>query len=178
MNSRLFKILKTSIQSGIFFSVSYSAFWFISNDSSVNRFIINIISAFVGWTVLCSLFLLWTNYKYSKIEKDFANQGINIIYSVMANHVLNGEAIGGNLFLAEDRIIFRSHGVSIQKSNFEILLSDIVSIEKYKVSGMFGNGLKILQNSKTDNFVIGTPTGADRKELLKVLKEKTSLICN
>ena len=171
MNSKHIKIIKTSVQSGVFFSVLYSGFWFLYKESSIKLFLFNLIATFICWTFLVFFFLLWTNHKSSKLERTLTEQGINIIYSGMANHVLNGESIGGHIFLTDDKIIFKGHGISLQKDEFEILLSDITTIETYKVAGMFGNGIKVVQQSKTDSFVIGSPSGGDRKELLNILSK-------
>ena len=78
-----------------------------------------------------------------------------VIYSGMANHFLNAESVGGNLFLYSDRLYFKSHAVNIQVHDLTIELNQIKNVSYYNTLGLIPNGLAVnLHNGKTEKFVL------------------------
>ena len=78
-----------------------------------------------------------------------------VIYSGMANHFLNAEGVGGNLFLYSDRLYFKSHAVNIQVHDLTIELNQIKNVSFYNTFGLVPNGLAVnLHNGKTEKFVL------------------------
>ncbi|MEO6333707.1 MAG: GRAM domain-containing protein [Pyrinomonadaceae bacterium] len=72
-----------------------------------------------------------------------------------ANHFLNGEGVGGWLYLTEKRLLFRSHSVNIQTHELEIRLDDIEILTKAKSLGLIPNQLHVrLNDGTTERFVL------------------------
>jgi hypothetical protein len=84
-----------------------------------------------------------------------------------ANHFLNGEAVGGWIYLSDSRFFFKSHSSNIQNHEFIISISEIIEVESSKTLGIFSNGLKLtLKNQKVEKFVVN-----DSKSWVKTIKE-------
>ena len=78
-----------------------------------------------------------------------------IIYSGKANYFLNGEAVGGKLYLLSDRLEFKSHSFNVQNYAQKIPLSEVQEVGFYNVIGIMPTGLSItLIDGKTEKFVI------------------------
>ncbi len=93
--------------------------------------------------------------KLVKKQTQIELYGKAVIRSGGANHFLNGEAVGGKLYLLDDSIIFKSHSFNLQNHGQEILLEKIVDIEFYNTLGIMPNGLKILTtNGVSEKFVL------------------------
>ncbi len=83
------------------------------------------------------------------------NDGETVIYSGRANHFLNGEAVGGKLYLLANRLQFQSHGFNIQNHGLVVELSQIQEVGFYNVYGLVPNGLVITtSNGQTEKFVV------------------------
>ena len=82
-------------------------------------------------------------------------QNDTIAYSGKANHFLNGESVGGNLMLYQDKIQFKSHSLNIQNHVLEIQLSQVQEVIFYKTLGLVPNGLALkLHEGKTEKFIV------------------------
>lgn len=78
-----------------------------------------------------------------------------IVYSGKANHFLNGESVGGNLYLFRHKIQFKSHSLNIQTHVLDIELSQIKEVTFYNTLGLVPNGLALnLNEGKTEKFVV------------------------
>jgi len=78
-----------------------------------------------------------------------------IVYSGKANHFLNGESVGGNLYLFQHKIQFKSHSLNIQTHVLDIELSRIKEVTFYNTLGLVPNGLALkLHEGKTEKFVV------------------------
>jgi phosphate/sulfate permease len=83
--------------------------------------------------------------------------GEKIICSAKANHFLNGEAVGGKLYLLADRLEFKSHRFNAQNHVQKITLREVQKVSFYNVLGIVPNGLSItLTNGKTEKYVISS----------------------
>lgn len=96
------------------------------------------------------------NSKIIKRQTQIANlEGVEIIRSDGANHFKNGEAVGGKLYLMEDKLQFQSHKFNIQNHGLEIPLEQISKIRFFKTLGLVANGLEIqTSDGKIEKFVI------------------------
>lgn len=108
------------------------------------------------------MFIFMTLISYFKMFAHINNNEINfqelknIIYSGRANHYLNGIAVGGNLYLTDNQLIFQTNILNLlQKHECIINLKDITFIEFEKTLGMVNNGLLIrTENGLNEQFVV------------------------
>ncbi|MBA3683449.1 MAG: hypothetical protein H0W73_20130 [Bacteroidetes bacterium] len=78
-----------------------------------------------------------------------------IIRSGGANHFINGEAVGGKLYLLKDKLQFQSHGFNIQNHGQIIDHEQIKEVSFYNTLGIIPNGLTIITRSgQTEKFVV------------------------
>jgi hypothetical protein len=82
--------------------------------------------------------------------------GKPIIRSGGANHFINGEAVGGKLYLLADKLQFQSHGFNIQNHGQIIGIEQIKEVSFYNTLGLVPNGLAITTlDGQTEKFVVG-----------------------
>jgi|SRR6185437_103243 len=82
--------------------------------------------------------------------------GETIIYSGRANHFLNGIAVGGKLYLLNDKLQFQSHSFNLQNEGLVIELKQIQKATFYNILGLIPTGLAIsTTDERTENFVVG-----------------------
>ncbi|WP_223442294.1 GRAM domain-containing protein [Polaribacter litorisediminis] len=74
---------------------------------------------------------------------------------IFANIFRGLEGVGGKIFLTNERLIFKSHSLNIQKGQTNIKYSDIVEVEKRKTMKTVDNGIKVITKEKKEYcFVI------------------------
>jgi len=79
----------------------------------------------------------------------------NALYTGVANHFKNGEAVGGKMALFKNELYFKSHRFNIQNHELQIPLSTITEVNPYKIAGAFNTGLKIkTSDGSTEKFVV------------------------
>jgi hypothetical protein len=100
---------------------------------------------------------LFVTSKTVKRQTQIKNlEGKTVIHSGGANHFLNGEAVGGKLYLLTDRLEFKSHNFNIQNHQFEIDLRQIKDIRFFNTLGLVPNGLEIHTiDGRIEKFVVG-----------------------
>ncbi len=142
--------IRNSILSGIAFGFLFGLFLAIKfnlNDALIAGPISGIVFGFAAYRFVSS--------KIVKRQTQIELNGKTIIRSGGANHFLNGEAVGGKLYLLDDRIVFKSHNFNLQNHGKEILLDNIASIEFYNTLGIMPTGLEILtKESQSEKFVL------------------------
>jgi hypothetical protein len=74
-----------------------------------------------------------------------------IIKSGAANHFKNAEAVGGRLYLLNDRLTFKSHKLNLQNHELEIPLSHITQISTFNSLGIIPNGI-LIKTIDNQNF--------------------------
>ena len=78
-----------------------------------------------------------------------------IIHSGGANHFINGEAVGGKLYLLTDKLQFQSHNFNFQNHGQTIDLNQIKEISFYNTLRLIPNGLAITTlDGQTEKFVV------------------------
>jgi hypothetical protein len=100
---------------------------------------------------------LFVTSKMVKRQTEIKNiEGKTVIHSGGANHFLNGEAVGGKLYLLTDRLEFKSHNFNIQNHEFAIDLKQIKYIQFFNTLGLIPNGLEIhTMDGRIEKFVVG-----------------------
>jgi hypothetical protein len=107
--------------------------------------------------------------RQTQIENSAGNP---IIHSGGANHFLNGEGVGGKLYLMADKLQFQSHGFNIQNHGQILGIEQIKEVRFFNTLGLIPNGLSILTSEgKTEKFVVNN-RGLWKKEIEKLIINK------
>lgn len=91
--------------------------------------------------IILSAFVEWQRKKMESPSGNF--EGEEILFQGPANHFLNRESRGGFLTLTPTRLAFRSHGMNVQNSNFDVLTSEIEKAWPARSLGIIPNGLRV-----------------------------------
>ena len=84
----------------------------------------------------------------------------SVIYSGAANHFLNGESVGGKLFLTNNQLRFKSHKFNIQNHEMQLDIHDIKEVRFYNMLGVIRNMLEVeTNNGNTERFVVNNRAG-------------------
>ena len=102
---------------------------------------------------------------YLKGDPHKSNMG-KIIAKGPANLMTTFEAVGGQLLLIDEKLIFDAHLLNFQRMKTEIRLDQINKIETFKTFFTFQNGLKISTEDKSYRFVV-----KDRNLWKEIIKE-------
>jgi hypothetical protein len=87
---------------------------------------------------------------------------------IFANLFRGIEGVGGKIFLTNDRLIFKSHSLNIQKGQTNIDYSEISSVGRRKTMKIINNGMKILTNKGQEYcFVVN-----DRESQIQKISSK------
>jgi hypothetical protein len=86
----------------------------------------------------------------------------------LANHYMGIEAVGGKLFLTNQKLRFKSHSINIQVHEMEIPLDQIVRIEKASGLLAFKQINIFLKDGSVEKFVVN-----NREEWINtIIKQK------
>ncbi len=103
-------------------------------------------------------FMLYFFSKSKKVNNQTKLEGVNeadIVYAGAANHFIKREAVGGKLYLLNDRLIFKSHNLNIQNHSFSIQIDNINELIFFSPLGIVKNGLQIsLKDGTIEKFVV------------------------
>jgi hypothetical protein len=100
------------------------------------------------------MYLLYNSSWFQRKTAIMANNG-PVLYTGGANHFLNGEAVGGKLYLLRDKLWFRSHNLNIQNHELQLDVHHIKAINLYNIAGIIPTGIQVaLDNGKTEKFVV------------------------
>ncbi|EAQ42966.1 GRAM domain-containing protein [Polaribacter sp. MED152] len=162
---------KQRISSMFFTSIIYGAVLFLFDR---NQNINSIIFQAIFFGVLFVLIFPWAmkkmlSKKVNNIKPDLLNNE-TVEEEIFANLFRGIEGVGGKIFLTNERLIFKSHSLNIQKGQTDINYSDIVSVDKRKTAKLIYNGIRIItkQGVKYD-FVVN-----DRNIELQKIQQKLS----
>jgi len=91
--------------------------------------------------------------RFAQARPDFT--GEQLLHDGPANHFLNGEGVGGWLFLTKERLLFRSHRFNFQRHELSMPLEDIAEVQPVRTAKVFPNGLRCVTHSgRDDRFVV------------------------
>ena len=91
--------------------------------------------------------------RFARARPEFS--GEQLLHDGPANHFLNGEGVGGWLFLTQERLLFRSHQINIQPHELSVTLAEIAEVQPVRTAKVFPNGLRLVTRSrKEDRFVV------------------------
>lgn len=153
--------LVMAILSGIVFAGTLACMDYIIKGELASIYKYTFQGIFFGLVMAFGLPLFTRKFgnKYaSKPGKDIVpqlNQDENIDIQGPANIFRGMEAVGGKLFLTNQKIIFKSHKINIQRGQTDIKYSDIAKIEKRKTAKWLDNGIRIsIHDDKKYDFVV------------------------
>lgn len=90
---------------------------------------------------------------------------------IFANLFRGIEGVGGKIFLTNNRLIFKSHSLNIQKGQTNIDYSIIHSVSKRKTAKLIDNGIKVAtKDGKEYDFVVD-----ERDDVLKKIQDRIPL---
>jgi hypothetical protein len=160
---------KQKITSMVSTAIIYGIVLFLfDRDQNINSILFQ--SVFFG--VLFVLIFPWAMKKMigkriDNIQPELLNDEI-IEEEIFANLFRGLEGVGGKIFLTNQRLVFKSHSLNIQKGQTNIVYLDIDSIHKRKTAKLVDNGIKIITKEGTEyNFVVN-----DRDAVLKKIQQK------
>ncbi len=160
---------KQKITSMVSTAIIYGIVLFLfDRDQNINSILFQ--SVFFG--VLFVLIFPWAMKKMigkriDNIQPELLNDEI-IEEEIFANLFRGLEGVGGKIFLTNQRLVFKSHSLNIQKGQTNIIYLDIDSIHKRKTAKLVDNGIKIITKEGTEyNFVVN-----DRDAVLKKIQQK------
>jgi len=143
--------IRNSILAGLAFGLLLGLFFAIRFDTHY-ALIAGPISGLAFGTILYFFVTSKTVKRQTQIEN---LDGKPIIRSGGANHFINGEAVGGKLYLLTDKLQFQSHSFNIQNHGQIIDLEQIKEVSFYNTLGLIPNGLAVTTLSgQTEKFVV------------------------
>jgi len=100
------------------------------------------------------VFAEYQSRNFEKNKKQITG-GRNVLKKRPANHVMNGESVGGYLFLLDESIIFKSHKINVNRHQLILPLEEITDIKPSLTLGLVPNGMKITTSGgEVEQFVI------------------------
>jgi hypothetical protein len=157
--------IRNSILAGLAFGLLFGLFLAFRYDINY-ALIAGPISGLIFGAVLYFFVTSKTVKRQTQIE-NIDNKAI--IHSGGANHFINGEAVGGKLYLLIDKLQFQSHGFNIQNHGLTIDIEQIKEVSVYNTLGLVPNGLAIttLGGQKEKFVVSGRRLWKEKIEKLK-----------
>ena len=115
----------------------------------------------------------FVNYQKKKFQMEAPSlPGEDIVKQGGANHFKSYEAVGGWIYLTDQRLLFRSHSMNVQRHELTIPLQEISEAKPCMTFGIIPNGLEIKTiDGKTERFVV-----EDRKDWAKKIQERRGLM--
>jgi hypothetical protein len=108
----------------------------------------------IGAAVIAGAVILLAAILPRKIKLTSSTDG-SLVYSGGANHFLNGESVGGKLFLTNNQLHFKSHKFNIQNHEMQLDIHDIKEVRFYNMLGFIRNMLEVeTTNGVTEKFVV------------------------
>jgi len=143
--------IKNSILAGIVFGFLFGIFLTIRYGFQY-ALIASPISGFAFGIILYFFVTSKTVKKQTQIAN--VDEGA-IIFSGGANHLKNGEGVGGKLYLLTDKLQFKSHSFNIQSHELVIDIGKIKEVRTYNILGLIPTGLEIITTEgQSEKFVV------------------------
>ncbi len=157
------KFLKMMLLTGIPFGLFMGIFWsFLYGAKS------GVAMGIVAGVLFGALMGAFAGYQKKKFEMERPSfAGEDLVKEGGANHFSNIEAVGGWIYLTDQRLLFRSHSRNVQRHELSIPLQKISEATPCRTFGIIPNGLKIKTiDGNTEKFVV-----EDRKDWVKKILE-------
>ncbi len=154
---------------GLTAGLSYGAFRYLFDMQNLERAAISalVFALFFGFGY--PAFLSWfTNRQLAKIKDPELEANEVILFRDAASIYKNKwVAVGGKLFITNQRLIFIPTKANFNKGNVEIKRANIMQITKRKSGGIVNNGMKLSYLDGSEHiFILNS-----RDEIVKMLQE-------
>lgn len=147
MNSFFSHFLKTGLPFGVIMGVVFSLIY-----DWVTGTIAGILCG-ISFGIAIAVFVGLQEKKFTKDRPLKPDE--ELIKEGGANHFLNGEAVGGWIYLTSSRLFFKSHGSNIQNHELSVPIYEIDYAEKANTFGIIPNQLKLtLRDGQVLKFVV------------------------
>jgi hypothetical protein len=157
------KFLKVTLLTGIFCGLFMGISWSFLYGSKSGVVMGSIAGILFG--VSMGVFV---NHEKKKFEMERPLfPGEDLVKEGGANHCRNIEAVGGWIYLTDQKLLFRSHSINVQRHELSIPLRNISEAKPCMTFGIIPNGLEIKTiDGKAEKFVV-----EDRKDWAKKIRE-------
>lgn len=158
------------LTNGIIFTLILSLTHYLLDGEAINWYKIALQGIFFG-VLMAVLF----PFLFGKLAKNLSNsiypdlgEGEMVETEGSANLFRGAEAVGGKLFLTNERVIFKSHKLNINTGQSGFTYEEISDISSRKTARLVDNGLRLtLVDGRAYDFVV-----ANRETWLDKLQEK------
>lgn len=142
---------RSALVSGVIFAGLMAVFY--SFQYGVLRGVLE--GAAVGLVYGIAMYFVINSGWFKKKTAIEIDNGEPVVMDGGANHFLNGEAVGGKLYLTHDQLRFKSHKFNIQNHELLMNVHDIKQVGFYNIAGIIRNGIQVTMNTgKTEKFVV------------------------
>lgn len=157
--------IKTKLRTGLGFGGAMALFYITQNllsreagsgRSTVGIILAGLLAGLITGLVFVVLMQWFAKSKMGTKGIQFELEvGEEVVFQTPANHNKGLEAVGGQLLLTNQRLVFKSHKVNIQNHELSLNRGEIIGASRFKSFGMVNNGLKvILSNGSEEKFVV------------------------
>jgi GRAM domain len=148
------RFAKTFLATSIPFGICMSVFWALIAHWPLAITLIAALLAGCLFGLAMAAFL--ASSKVQQSARPAFHPHEQIIKAGPANHFMGHEAVGGWLFLTDQRLVFKSHNFNLQNHELALALTDIVWVQPRRTAGIIPNGLQVqTQQGATERFVVG-----------------------
>jgi hypothetical protein len=163
------KFIKMMLLTGIPFGFFMGMFWSFQYGWKAGVVMGSVSGLLFG--VLMSAFAGYQRKKFLVETHSFP--GEDLVKQGGANHFRNLEGVGGWMYLTDQRLLFRSHSMNIQRHELLIPLQNISEVNPRMTFGIIPNGLEIKTvDGQREKFVV-----EDRRDWAKkILQAKERLV--
>jgi hypothetical protein len=159
---------KQKVFIGLIAGLSYGFFRFLFDTQDLERIAISALVFALFFGLGYPAFLSWfTNRQLAKIKDPEMEADEVILFRDAASIYKNKwVAVGGKLFITNQRLIFIPTKANFNKANVEIKRSNIEEITKRKSGGIMNNGMKLSYLDGSEHiFILNS-----RDEIVEMLK--------
>lgn len=152
------------LQSGLAFGLGMTIFFILQNlfqaDEITTKVVMKaVVAGLVGGLVAGLLFgLILKFFAQSKtLQKGMElplHPNESILFETDANHFKGIEAVGGRLYLTNQRLVFVSHRLNVQNHLWSIIPASIQRVERFRPLLIANNGIRLITADATEKFVV------------------------
>jgi hypothetical protein len=145
------RFARTTLRTGIPFGIAMGVFCVLM--AGWQRGLSLAVGSGLLFGITMAAFTGYQQRRFAVQRPAFTNE--QILHEGPANHFLNGEGVGGWIYLTSRRLLFRSHAINFQPHELSIELSDISKALPVLTAKIIPNGLRIVTRSGRDErFVV------------------------
>ena len=157
------KFLKMMLLIGIPFGLFMGILWSFQYGAKSG-----VVMGIISGVLFGALMGAFAGYQKKKVETERPSfAGEDLVKEGGANHFSNIEAVGGWIYLTDQRLLFKSHSINVQRHELSIPLQNISEAKPCRTFAIIPNGLKIKTiDGNTEKCVV-----EDRKNWVKKILE-------